>query len=115
MALTGRELGGGPARSQQPALQQKHFKSLGISESDQPAKFGFVLDALEYGAPPMGGIAFGLDRSVTLMCEKWDSIRDVIAFPKTQRGQDLMVDAPSPVPEKQLRDLHIKLRSGRGG
>ena len=70
-----------------------------------------TIDALEYGAPPMGGIAFGLDRSVTLMCEKWDSIRDVIAFPKTQRGQDLMVDASSVVPEKQLRDLHITLRN----
>ena len=110
VAMNGWELGGGSVRIHQPALQQQQFKTLGISEADQRAKFGFLLDALEYGAPPMGGIAFGLDRSVTLMCEKWDSIRDVIAFPKTQRGQDLMVDAPSPVPEKQLRDLHIKLR-----
>jgi aspartyl-tRNA synthetase len=108
--MNGWELGGGSVRIHQPSLQQKHFKTLGISEADQRAKFGFLLDALEYGAPPMGVIAFGLDRSVTMMCEKWDSIRDVIAFPKTQRGQDLMVDAPSPVPEKQLRDLHIKLR-----
>ena len=111
VAMNGWELGGGSVRIHQPALQQKQFKTLGISTEDQRAKFGFLLDALEYGAPPMGGIAFGLDRSVTLMCEKWDSIRDVIAFPKTQRGQDLMVDAPTPVPEKQLRDLHIKLRN----
>ena len=111
VAMNGWELGGGSVRIHQPALQQKQFKTLGISTEDQRAKFGFLLDALEYGAPPMGGIAFGLDRSVTLMCEKWDSIRDVIAFPKTQRGQDLMVDAPTAVPEKQLRDLHIKLRN----
>jgi aspartyl-tRNA synthetase len=111
VAMNGWELGGGSVRIHNPELQQKQFKVLGISPEDQRAKFGFLLDALDYGAPPMGGIAFGLDRSVTLMCEKWESIRDVIAFPKTQRGQDLMVDTPSQVTEKQLRELHIKLRS----
>ncbi len=111
VAMNGWELGGGSVRIHNPELQQKQFKVLGISPEDQRAKFGFLLDALQYGAPPMGGIAFGLDRSVTLMCEKWDSIRDVIAFPKTQRGQDLLVETPSPVTEKQLRELHIKLRS----
>lgn len=111
VAMNGWEIGGGSVRIHQPQLQAKQFATLGISEAEQRAKFGFLLDALQYGAPPMGGVAFGLDRIVTLMCEKWDSIRDVIAFPKTQRGQDLLVDTPSPVPEKQLRELHIKLRN----
>jgi aspartyl-tRNA synthetase len=109
--MNGWELGGGSVRIHNPELQQKQFQVLGISPEDQRAKFAFLLDALDYGAPPMGGIAFGLDRTVTLMCEKWDSIRDVIAFPKTQRGQDLMVETPSVVTEKQLRELHIKLRN----
>lgn len=111
LAMNGWELGGGSVRIHRPELQARQFAVLGISPEDQRAKFGFLLDALQYGAPPMGGIAFGLDRIVTMMCEKWDSIRDVIAFPKTQRGQDLLVDTPSAVTEKQLRELHIKLRN----
>jgi aspartyl-tRNA synthetase len=109
VAMNGWELGGGSVRIHRPELQAKQFATLGISEEDQRAKFGFLLDALQYGAPPHAGIAFGLDRIVTMMCEA-ESIRDVIAFPKTQRGQDLMVDAPTPVTEKQLRELHIRLR-----
>jgi aspartyl-tRNA synthetase len=86
------------------------FAALKISPEDQRKKFGFLLDALQYGAPPHGGIAFGLDRIVTLMCGA-ESIRDVIAFPKTQRGQDLLIDAPTPVTEQQLRDLHLRVRA----
>jgi aspartyl-tRNA synthetase len=110
VAMNGWELGGGSVRIHRPELQAKQFATLGISQEDQRAKFGFLLDALQYGAPPHAGIAFGLDRIVTMMCEA-ESIRDVIAFPKTQRGQDLMVDAPTPVTEKQLRELHIRLRN----
>jgi aspartyl-tRNA synthetase len=110
VALNGWELGGGSVRIHRAEVQAKQFRTLGISEQDARAKFGFLLDALSYGAPPHGGIAFGLDRMVAMIAGT-DQIRDVIAFPKTQRGQDLMVEAPSPVPEKQLRDLHIKLRN----
>jgi aspartyl-tRNA synthetase len=90
-------------------VQAKPFRVLGIGEEESRAKFGCLLDALAYGAPPHGGIAFGLERMVALLSGV-DQIRDVIAFPKTQRGQDLMVEAPSAVSEKQLRDLHIRLR-----
>jgi aspartyl-tRNA synthetase len=110
IAMNGWELGGGSVRIHRAEIQAKQFRVLGIGEEDQRAKFGFLLDALTYGAPPHGGIAFGLDRIVAMMAGI-EHIRDVIAFPKTQRGQDLMVEAPSPVTEKQLRELHIKLRN----
>ncbi|HEX5128709.1 MAG TPA: aspartate--tRNA ligase [Usitatibacter sp.] len=110
IALNGWELGGGSVRIHRAEIQAKQFAALGISEEDQRAKFGFLLDALSYGAPPHGGIAFGLDRMVAMLAGV-EQIRDVMAFPKTQRGQDLMVDAPSPVTEKQLRELHIRLRN----
>jgi len=110
IAMNGWELGGGSVRIHRAEVQARQFAALGISPEDQRAKFGFLLDALAYGAPPHGGIAFGLDRMVAMLAGV-DQIRDVIAFPKTQRGQDLMVEAPTPVTEKQLRELHIKLRN----
>lgn len=109
MILNGSEIGGGSVRIHRRDIQLKVFHALNIEISEAKEKFGFLLEALQYGAPPHGGIAFGLDRIVTLMAGE-ESIRDVIAFPKTQRAQCLLTQAPSLVAEKQLQELHLRLR-----
>ena len=108
MVLNGNEIGGGSIRIHRPEMQSAVFELLGIGAEEAQAKFGFLLDALKYGAPPHGGIAFGIDRIAALMAGT-DSIREVIAFPKTTTAQCLMTGAPSSVPEAQLQELHVRV------
>ena len=106
MVLNGTELGGGSIRIHDSELQEKMFAALGFSKEEAEKKFGFLIQAFQYGAPPHGGMAYGLDRLVMLMSGR-DSIRDVIAFPKMQNASEIMTDCPAPVEDKQLQELHL--------
>jgi aspartyl-tRNA synthetase len=108
LALNGSEIAGGSIRIHDPELQRRVFNRLGIEDEEARARFGFFLDALEYGTPPHGGIAFGVDRIVALLAGE-DSIREVMAFPKTASATDLMAGAPSPVDVKQLKELRLRI------
>jgi aspartyl-tRNA synthetase len=108
LVLNGTEIGGGSIRIYQREVQEKVFAAIGLTSEEAKDKFGFLLEAFEYGTPPHGGLAFGLDRLVMLIAGA-DSIRDVIAFPKTQQARDLLTDAPSGVDDSQLKDLHVKM------
>jgi aspartyl-tRNA synthetase len=109
MVLNGSEIGGGSVRIHRTEMQSAVFELLGISAEEAQVKFGFLLEALKYGTPPHGGIAFGLDRVVMFMAGT-DSIRDVIAFPKTQTAACLLTNAPTPVSDEQLKELHIRVK-----
>ena len=109
LVINGNEIGGGSIRIHNKELQQQVFSILGFSEQEALEQFGFLLNAFKYGAPPHGGIAFGLDRLVAVMNQD-ESIRDYIAFPKNNSGRDVMIDSPSKIDNQQLDDLNIKLK-----